>query len=131
MTLRGAKSVRLSGHWSDRWKLVWSRSRWCFGSIRCPTSWTPKNKACNFVGGVVSPILANLYLHEQDRFMAQYTELEGTQRHKRKQQGFANFLYARYADDVRHITWRQIPFAERRGSEDTTPGSTTYLDEKA
>ena len=37
----------------------------------------------------------------------------------------------RYADDVRHITWRQIPFTERRGTEDQTSGSTTYLDAKA
>jgi len=37
----------------------------------------------------------------------------------------------RYADDVRHITWRQIPFTERRGSEDKTFGSTTYLEAKA
>src|SRR5712691_8776319 len=26
----------------------------------------PKKKVCNFVGGVVSPILANIYLHEFD-----------------------------------------------------------------
>ncbi len=37
----------------------------------------------------------------------------------------------KYADDVRHITWRQIPFTERRGSEDKTFGSTTYLEAKA
>jgi hypothetical protein len=33
----------------------------------------------------------------------------------------------RFADDVRHITRCQIPFTERRGSEDTTSGSTTHL----
>jgi hypothetical protein len=32
----------------------------------------------------------------------------------------------RFADDVRHITRRQIPFAERRGTEEQTSGSTAY-----
>jgi len=50
-------------------------------------------------GGVVSPILANIYLHELDQFMAQYTEMEGALRRKRKRQGLPNFLFARYADD--------------------------------
>jgi RNA-directed DNA polymerase len=31
----------------------------------------PKKKVGNFVGGVVSPILANIYLHEFDEFMEQ------------------------------------------------------------
>jgi group II intron reverse transcriptase/maturase len=44
---------------------------------------------------------------------------------------FRRLHYVRYADDVRHITRRQIPFTERRGSEDMTPGSTTYLEAKA
>src|SRR5206468_9694318 len=35
----------------------------CFGSIRTLVIQIPKKKVCNFVGGVVSPILANLYLH--------------------------------------------------------------------
>jgi hypothetical protein len=30
---------------------------------------TPKKKVCNFVGGVSSPILANIYLHELDCFV--------------------------------------------------------------
>ena len=50
-------------------------------------------------GGVASPILANIYLHELDRFMAQYTEMDRAQRQRRKRQGLPNFLYARYADD--------------------------------
>lgn len=38
---------------------------------------------------------------------------------------------ARYADAVRHITRRWIPFAERRGLEETTLGPTAYLAAKA
>src|SRR3954452_11787931 len=37
----------------------------------------------------------------------------------------------RWADAVRHITRRWIPFAERRGLEDMTPGPTAYLAAKA
>src|SRR5712691_10630150 len=30
----------------------------------------PKKKVCNFVRGVISPILANIYLHELDCYVA-------------------------------------------------------------
>jgi group II intron reverse transcriptase/maturase len=50
-------------------------------------------------GGIISPLLANIYLNELDRYMEQYTELTQWFRRKRKGQGMANFLYVRYADD--------------------------------
>jgi RNA-directed DNA polymerase len=50
-------------------------------------------------GGIVSPLLANIYLHELDRYMERYTELHPKEREKRKRRGLANFLYVRYADD--------------------------------
>jgi group II intron reverse transcriptase/maturase len=50
-------------------------------------------------GGIISPLLANVYLHELDKFMDQYTTLTPKQRAVRRQQGLANFAYARYADD--------------------------------
>ena len=37
----------------------------------------------------------------------------------------------RYIDGVRHITWRWIPFPERRGLEEMTLGPTAYLAVKA
>ena len=40
-------------------------------------------------------------------------------------------IIVRFADDVRHITWRWIPFAERRGLEEMTLGPTAYLAAKA
>ena len=52
-------------------------------------------------GGIASPILANIYLHELDRYMEQYTEMGNHPRSARKQKGQPNFLYVRYADDVR------------------------------
>ena len=39
---------------------------------------------------------------------------------------FRRLWYVRYADDVRHITWRWIPFAERRGLEEMTLGPAAY-----
>lgn len=50
-------------------------------------------------GGIVSCVLANVYLHELDRFMEQFTELSRTERQTRKRHGQPNFLYARYCDD--------------------------------
>ena len=53
-------------------------------------------------GGIVSPLLANIYLHEMDRYMeSNYLHLSYTMRAKRRRQGKGNFLYVRYADDVR------------------------------
>ena len=57
----------------------------------------------------MSPLLSNLMLDVLDQ------ELERRGHH-----------FVRYADDVRHITRRWIPFAERRGLEDMTPGPTAY-----
>jgi RNA-directed DNA polymerase len=50
-------------------------------------------------GGIVSPILANVYLHELDMFMRKYTSLSRVEKTRRRQQGLANFAYSRYADD--------------------------------
>jgi RNA-directed DNA polymerase len=50
-------------------------------------------------GGIVSPLLANIYLHELDRYMEKYTGLPKGKRSDRRRRGLANFVYARYADD--------------------------------
>jgi RNA-directed DNA polymerase len=50
-------------------------------------------------GGIASPALANVYLHELDRYMEQYTGLSLREKQKRRKQGLANFLYVRYGDD--------------------------------
>src|SRR3989449_2896332 len=60
----------------------------------------PKKKGCNFVGGVVSPLLANIYLHELDTYMeSTYLNLTKVQREKRRRHGQGNALYVRYCDD--------------------------------
>src|SRR4051794_28444894 len=43
----------------------------------------------------------------------------------------SNRIFSSYPDIVRYITRRWIPFAERRGLEDMTPGPTAYLAAKA
>jgi RNA-directed DNA polymerase len=51
-------------------------------------------------GGIVSPLLANIYLDQLDKYMeSNYLNLTGNQRFARRKQGKSNFLYVRYADD--------------------------------
>lgn len=50
-------------------------------------------------GGIVSPLLANIYLQELDRYMERYTALPTGEKSKRRRQGEANVVYVRYADD--------------------------------
>ena len=63
------------------------------GTIKETLTGTPQ-------GGIVSPLLANIYLHELDRYMeSNYLNLTPHQRQRRRQQGQGNVLYVRYADD--------------------------------
>jgi RNA-directed DNA polymerase len=62
------------------------------GSFRHSLLGTPQ-------GGIGSPLLANMTLHELDRYMERHTELLRWKRQGRKRQGLANYLYVRYADD--------------------------------
>ena len=50
-------------------------------------------------GGIISPLLSNIYLHDFDRYMEQYVDLPRMEKQRRRKQGLANFIYARYADD--------------------------------
>jgi group II intron reverse transcriptase/maturase len=51
-------------------------------------------------GGIASPLLANIYLHEMDTYMeSKYLALSENERKKRRRQGKSNVLYVRYADD--------------------------------
>lgn len=63
-------------------------------------------------GSGASPLLANVHLHYvYDLWVQQW----------RKRYATGDMIVVRYADDVRHITGRWIPFTERRGLEDMTP----------
>jgi RNA-directed DNA polymerase len=59
----------------------------------------PKGAVCQIVGGVISPLLANVYLHQLDLLMRRYCDLPGSSKVRRRRKGLANFVYARYADD--------------------------------
>ena len=51
-------------------------------------------------GGIASPLLANIYLHDLDKYMeSNYLNLSRYEKSKRRQQGKGNYLYVRYADD--------------------------------
>lgn len=50
-------------------------------------------------GGIVSPLLANVYLHELDKYMERHTAFSNAEKNKRRKSGRANFAYVRYADD--------------------------------
>jgi group II intron reverse transcriptase/maturase len=51
-------------------------------------------------GGIISPLLANVYLHELDKYMEKYTALSNSAKTRgRRYKGLANYAYVRYADD--------------------------------
>lgn len=50
-------------------------------------------------GGIISPLLANVYLHELDVYMERYTGLGKAEKTSRRARGLSNFTYVRYADD--------------------------------
>jgi RNA-directed DNA polymerase len=51
-------------------------------------------------GGIISPLLANIYLHEMDKYMeSKHLNLTRHAREWRRKQGKGNYLYTRYADD--------------------------------
>ena len=73
-------------------------------------------------GAVISPLLANVYLHyAYDLWVRAWRTRHAT----------GDMIVVRYADDVRHITWRWIPFAERRGLEEMTLGPAAHLAARA
>lgn len=50
-------------------------------------------------GGIISPLLANVYLHELDKYMERYTGISQVEKTARRKAGMANYVYVRYADD--------------------------------
>ena len=55
-------------------------------------------------GGIISPILANIYLSELDKYMTRYTALSQKEKTARRRKGLGNFVYVRYADDFVILT---------------------------
>jgi len=51
-------------------------------------------------GGIASPLLANIYLDELDKYMeSNYLSIERHEKERRRKKGIGNYLYVRYADD--------------------------------
>ena len=50
-------------------------------------------------GGIISQLLANVYLHELDKYMERYTGISQSEKSVRRRAGHANYAYIRYADD--------------------------------
>ncbi len=55
-------------------------------------------------GGIISPLLANIYLNELDEYMKKYTSLSRREKLHRRNSGQPNFVYVRYADDFVVLT---------------------------
>lgn len=56
-------------------------------------------------GGICSPLLANIYLHEMDRYWFEhYGNLTSWQRKQRRRKGMGNVTLVRYADDFLILT---------------------------
>lgn len=62
------------------------------GVIYKPDTGTPQ-------GGIVSPLLANIYLHELDNWWEKKYHQSSNQMGNRRKKGLGNFLLVRYADD--------------------------------
>jgi group II intron reverse transcriptase/maturase len=50
-------------------------------------------------GGIVSPVLANIYLNELDQWVKKWTELSRREHDRRRSRGKGAWNYTRYADD--------------------------------
>lgn len=65
-------------------------------------------------GGVISPLLANIYLHELDKwFEDNYTGLNYNEKNRRRRQKEGNAFYLRYADDF-VVAWNGTKEGARR-----------------
>src|SRR3954462_2922954 len=70
----GLCSGVLSAFWSSALRLITGTSTSCSASLRPSIRAMAAHRTtavCTIVGGVASPILSNIYLHELDEFMAE------------------------------------------------------------
>lgn len=55
-------------------------------------------------GGIVSPVLANIYLNELDQWAKNWTDFNNSERISRRNEGKGNWDFVRYADDFLFLT---------------------------
>lgn len=74
-------------------------------------------------GGIVSPLLANIYLHELDVWFEQnYTGLNYNEKNRRRKRKEGNAFYLRYADDF-VVAWN----GTKEGAEKLKADLTSFL----
>jgi RNA-directed DNA polymerase len=76
------------------------------GTYRHSTTGTPQ-------GGIVSPVLANIYLDGLDQWARQFTDRTRLERERARNKGKGNWRYVRYADDFLLLTNGRKKRAER------------------
>jgi group II intron reverse transcriptase/maturase len=64
-------------------------------------------------GGIVSPLLANIYLNDLDQWAKRFTDRSRLQRKRARNRGKGNWRYVRYADDFLLLTNGRRKCAER------------------
>jgi group II intron reverse transcriptase/maturase len=64
-------------------------------------------------GGIVSPVLANIYLNELDQWIKRWTEVTSAKRKRRRRRGKGSWQYVRYADDFLLMTNNRKRRAEK------------------
>jgi len=67
------------------------------GTYRHSTLGTPQ-------GGIVSPVLANIYLDKLDQWAKRWTDIPKYEKDKRRREGKGNWEFVRYADDFLFLT---------------------------
>ena len=95
----GRRDGKSFGRWSRRSRSTSRRFASCIGSVRPLLSEAPNKVVCNIVGGVISPLLANIYLHW---FEKQHGRRDGPGT-------WANSKLVRYADDFVVLARYQSP----------------------
>ena len=76
------------------------------GTYRHSTTGTPQ-------GGIVSPVLANIYLDGLDQWIRRFTDRSRLERKRARNKGKGNWRYVRYADDFLLLTNGRRKRAER------------------
>src|SRR6266568_9481941 len=72
----------------------------------------PQHFFCYIVGGVYSPVIANMALDGLEKLLASHFPK------RRKDSIHTKVNLVRYADDVRHVTQGEILLTEKGGSEE-------------
>lgn len=76
-------------------------------------------------GGIISPLLANIYLHEIDEWMDErYLGLNYNEKNRRRRRKEGNAFYIRYADDF-VVAWN----GTKKGAQQLKTELTTFLRE--